>query len=183
MSRPPTEAEKLAGKAEYAQTMLRIKNEWDEFNASPEGLARIALMKELQTLQQDERIAKSEACVELLDAFHKCLDYHFQRRDAAGIISYLTSHFDAEKAAKAARERANNFAEKDAAYREFLAKHLDKKPMQQKKLLREHFALPADQAHGVVRRFRDSRDYKNLTAASTRKPRQPRRVQNAPPDT
>ncbi len=163
---PKTAEQKIEADRALAEAVKKFFQKQEDFIASPEGLARSKLMERLKEMTTDETIAQSETCVELLEAFHDSLDYNFWRADSGGVISHLKPHFDAEKSAAAGRARAEKQAKEDAPYREFLAKHPSKAPKEQKILLRKEFKLTAAEAHGAVRRWKESDEGKKLLTAT-----------------
>jgi len=103
-----------------SERLRRAWHDWQDFAASPEGVARDKLMQQLKALMTDSTIAQSDTCIELLGALRDCLDYRFMAPDSGGVITYLTPHFDKERASKAAAVKAKKCEEARIKHHIFL---------------------------------------------------------------
>lgn len=117
------EQHKRDEKAKSAQKMLEHKRWFAEFEASDEGKAREEMLVGLELLLANEVIAKSPVCIEVLTAFHYCINYRWGAGDAAGMIDVLAPHFDKVRAETGGKARAAKTAEKDESYRALLRQH------------------------------------------------------------
>lgn len=151
------------------QSWIDGKRQFDKFEASDEGKAREEMRVGLELLLANEVIAKSPVCIEVLTAFHHCINYRWGAADAAGMIDVLAPHFDKVRAETGGKVRAAKTAEKDAPYRELLRQHPGSKPSTQRELITKQFGLNSTEAFDVVRRWRESEEGKKSPDASNRK--------------
>ena len=163
------EQHKCEEQAKLRQSVRDAMRQFAEFDASDEGRAREEMRVGLELLLANKVIAKSPVCIEVLTAFHHCINYRWGAKDSVGMVGPLEPHFESVRASRNAKAKAAKTAEIDEPYRELLRQHTGSKPSLQRALLKDEFGLDSAKAHAVVRRWRDSEDGKKSTAASTRK--------------
>ncbi len=92
-----------------ANSLARIKREFDDFLNSPEAAARDALAQGLNELKHNATIKQSDTCIEALDAFLYCVTYNWGVRDSAALLEPIGTELgrpQRKKAAKAPRPNA-----------------------------------------------------------------------------
>lgn len=79
-------AYQLEQRAIAAESLVRMKREFDDFMKSPESAARDALEHGLNELKNNATIKQSDTCIEALDAFLYCVTYNWGVRDSEALL-------------------------------------------------------------------------------------------------
>jgi len=104
-------AYQLEQRAIAAESLTRIKREFDDFLKSPEVAARDALEHGLNELKNNATIQQSDTCIEALDAFLYCVTYNWGVRDSEALlwpIGAALGRPQRKKASKAPRPSAKS---------------------------------------------------------------------------
>lgn len=119
-SRPPTDAEKLAGRLEQAAAFQRMAIEWEHTKGSPEWKAMEKLEAALRGLRADPEITASEPCTDLLDMMIDLLDRAWPHHDVQRIVAPMKKHFDGVKSKDANEKRKEILTKERNLHHSFL---------------------------------------------------------------
>lgn len=103
------DAYQLEQRAIAAESLARIKREFDDFMKSPEVAARDALEHWLNELKNNATIQQSDTCIEALDAFLYCVTSNWGVRDSEALLWPIGAELgrpQRKKASKAPRPNA-----------------------------------------------------------------------------